>query len=85
MIQASGVIICLGYILGLLFSALPGGGFWVLGLGIIGAILLRVVANTNAFKRGRNFARRVSQSKEKGLTKSKESPLTRVYPHPRIW
>jgi competence protein ComEC len=38
MIQTSGVIICLGYILGLLFTAIPHGGFWVLSLGVLGAI-----------------------------------------------
>jgi competence protein ComEC len=41
MVQTSGVVICLGFILGLLFTALPGGGFWVLGLGMVGAVLFR--------------------------------------------
>ncbi len=80
MIQASGVIICLGYILGLLFSAIPGTGFWVLGLGLIGAILLRS-RFTIAFQRGR----KVRQNQEKKSAKSKEPPLPRVYPHPRVW
>ncbi|WP_017653887.1 ComEC/Rec2 family competence protein [Fortiea contorta] len=39
MIQASGVIICLGYILGLLLSVVPLGGVWILLLGILGAVL----------------------------------------------
>ncbi len=41
MIQASGVIICLGYIFGLLSTATPWGGIWVLVLGIVAAILFR--------------------------------------------
>jgi competence protein ComEC len=41
MIESSGVIICLGYILGLLFSAVPWGGVWILALGILGAVLFR--------------------------------------------
>ncbi len=41
MIQSSGVIICLGYILGLLFTAVPGSGVWILVLGIVCAVLLR--------------------------------------------
>ncbi|MEA5570534.1 ComEC/Rec2 family competence protein [Calothrix sp. UHCC 0171] len=77
MIQASGVIICLGYILGLLFSAIPGGGFWIFGLGLIGVIL---------FRRGRNHSRTIPPSKTRGLEKSRHVPsLPRVYPHPRIW
>ncbi|HIK04238.1 MAG TPA: ComEC/Rec2 family competence protein [Trichormus sp. M33_DOE_039] len=39
MIQTSGAIICLAYILGLLFTVVPGGGIWILPLGIVGAIL----------------------------------------------
>ncbi|OUL22600.1 ComEC/Rec2 family competence protein [Nostoc sp. 106C] len=42
MIQASGVIICLGYILGLLFTAVPWGGVWIFVLGILAAVLLRL-------------------------------------------
>ncbi|BCL35056.1 ComEC/Rec2 family competence protein [Nostoc sp. MS1] len=41
MIQASGVIICLSYILGLLLTAVPGGGVWVLVLGIVCAVFFR--------------------------------------------
>lgn len=41
MIQASGVIICLFYILGLLSTAVPWGGICVLVLGIVGAIFSR--------------------------------------------
>ncbi len=39
--SASAVIICLAYILGLLFTALPGvGGYGVLGLGIVAALVV---------------------------------------------
>ncbi|MBD2439625.1 ComEC/Rec2 family competence protein [Nostoc sp. FACHB-110] len=41
MIQSSGVILCLGYILGLLFTAIPWGGVWILALGLVGGILFR--------------------------------------------
>ncbi|MFK0733791.1 MAG: ComEC/Rec2 family competence protein [Gloeotrichia echinulata GP01] len=41
MIQITGVTICLGYILGLLFTAVPWGGVWILLLGVLGAIVLR--------------------------------------------
>ncbi|MUG98069.1 DUF4131 domain-containing protein [Scytonema sp. UIC 10036] len=41
MIQTSGVIICLFYILGLLLTAVPWGGFCVLTLGIAGAVVSR--------------------------------------------
>jgi competence protein ComEC len=41
MIQTSGVIICLGYILGLLFTAIPWGGVWIVILGVVGAVLFR--------------------------------------------
>ncbi|HIK12494.1 MAG TPA: ComEC/Rec2 family competence protein [Oscillatoriaceae cyanobacterium M33_DOE_052] len=38
--SASAVIICFAYILGLLFTALPGGGYGVLGLGIVAALVV---------------------------------------------
>ena len=41
MIQTSGVIICLSYILGLLFTAVPGRGVWILVLGIVCAVFFR--------------------------------------------
>jgi competence protein ComEC len=41
MIQSSSVIICLGYIFGLLFTAVPWGGVWVLALGLVGTVLFR--------------------------------------------
>lgn len=76
MFQASGVVICLGYILGLLFSPVPGGGFWVLGLSLVGAVL---------FRRRRNFPHRAAQTKEKGLAKAATPPVPQILPHPRVW
>jgi competence protein ComEC len=76
MFQASGVVICLGYILGLLFSPVPGGGFWVLGLSLVGAILL---------KRGRRVASQPGKTKEKRLALAATSPKVEILPHPRVW
>jgi competence protein ComEC len=75
MIQASGVIICLFYILGLLLTAVPWGGFCVLILGITGAI----------FSRQQQFNRRRSASK-----KENSQALTRSLPRwqpisPKVW
>ncbi|TAF10450.1 MAG: ComEC/Rec2 family competence protein [Nostocales cyanobacterium] len=77
MMQSSGVIICLSYILGLLFTAVPWGGAWILGLGILAAIFFRV-----SYISLRKFALK----REKSITKGKtgvNSPLTT--PHPRVW
>lgn len=41
MVRATGVIICLGYIFGLLLTAVPGGGFWIFLVGVIGAFFAR--------------------------------------------
>lgn len=77
MIQASGVIICLGYILGLLFTAVPWGGFWVLGLGVVGAIF---------FGRRRPNIRKPPQNKENSQTQTKTAPqLPQTTPHARVW
>jgi competence protein ComEC len=75
MFQASGVVICLGYILGLLFSPVPGGGFWVLGLSLVGAIL---------FKRGRRVAFKSGKTKEKRLAFAATSLKVEILPHPRV-
>ncbi|NEU77417.1 DUF4131 domain-containing protein [Hassallia byssoidea VB512170] len=70
MIQASGVVICLGYILGLLFTAVPFGGVWVLILGIVGAVFLR--------------RRRITLTK--ALQKTKAAPPNwQTNPKPIIW
>ncbi|WP_414583661.1 ComEC/Rec2 family competence protein [Scytonema sp. PCC 10023] len=77
MIQASGVIICLGYILGLLFTAVPWGGFWVLGLGVVGGIF---------FGRRRPNIRKPPQNKENSQTQTKTVPqLPQTTPHVRVW
>jgi competence protein ComEC len=77
MIQASGVIICLGYILGLLFTAVPWGGFWVLGLGVVGGIF---------FGRRRPNIRKPPQNKENSQTQTKTAPqLPQTTPHARVW
>ena len=41
MLRATGIIICLGYIFGLLSTAIPGGGFWILLVGVVGAVLAK--------------------------------------------
>jgi competence protein ComEC len=73
MFQATGVIICLGYIFGLLFTSVPWGGAWVLFLGVLGAVVFRnrspnlpMLANTRA----------KSQTAPPLLTKT---------PHSRVW
>ncbi|MDF5739324.1 MULTISPECIES: ComEC/Rec2 family competence protein [unclassified Nostoc] len=76
MIQTSGVIICLGYIFGLLFTAVPWGGVWILVLGIVGAILFR----------RRTTSRQVAQKPENGGSKNKAVPnIWQTTLHPRIW
>ena len=65
MVRATGVIICLGYIFGLLFTAVPGGGFWIILLGVIGAFLAR--------KRqipGRKLSQEIKHSKSSKKTSS---------------
>jgi competence protein ComEC len=77
MIQTSGVIICLGYILGLLFTAIPWGGVWILILGLAGAVLFRKRYTT---------ARQVAQ--KPGNIGSKIKFVFNTWqsvPHPRIW
>ncbi|MCX7596506.1 MAG: ComEC family competence protein, partial [Fischerella sp.] len=70
MMQATGVIICLGYIFGLLFTAIPGGGVWMLLLGVVGAIVFQ--------RRGLLL--------QKILQKNKTAPqLLSTIPHPRAW
>ncbi|MHC5614843.1 MAG: ComEC/Rec2 family competence protein, partial [Nostoc sp.] len=76
MIQTSGVIICLGYIFGLLFTAVPWGGLWILVLGIVGAILFR----------RRTTSRQLAEKPENAGSKNKAvSNIWQTTPHPRIW
>ncbi|MEH2097095.1 competence protein [Nostoc sp. 'Peltigera membranacea cyanobiont' 213] len=76
MIQTSGVIICLGYIFGLLFTAVPWGGVWILVLGIVGAIVFRRRTNLQ----------QLAQKAEKAGSKNKAVSNTwQTNSHPRIW
>jgi len=73
MIQTSGVIICLGYIFGLLFTAVPWGGVWILIVAILGAVFLR--------KR-----KTPPQPKESTGNKNKVTAnIWQSFPHPRVW
>ncbi|MDB9321535.1 ComEC/Rec2 family competence protein [Nodularia spumigena CS-591/04] len=75
MIQTSGVFICLGFILGLLLTGVPGGGFWVLGFGVVGAVLF-----------GRRRLGRFAQKSENAGGKTEGVPnIWQNAPHPRIW
>jgi competence protein ComEC len=76
MIQVSGVIISLAYILGLLFTVVPGGGIWMVVLGVLGAII---------FSRRRAISRRKPQSTTSTLAKGQAAPLPSALPHHRIW
>ncbi|MEH2192725.1 MAG: ComEC/Rec2 family competence protein [Nostoc sp.] len=76
MIQTSGVIICLGYIFGLLFTAVPWGGVWILVLAIVGAIV---------FTR-RTSPRQLDHKAENAGSKNKAVSNTwQTNSHPRIW
>ncbi|WP_341527792.1 ComEC/Rec2 family competence protein [Nostoc sp. UHCC 0302] len=78
MIQTSGVIICLGYIFGLLFTAVPWGGAWILVLGVVGAVVSRRLYTTS---------RQVAQKPEATTgSKTKTVPNTwQTTLHPRVW
>lgn len=78
MIQTSGVIICLGYILGLLFTAVPWGGVWILILGIVGGVLFR-----RRYPKSRQLPLKPPEKtdrKTKTIPNSKQTIL-----HPRVW
>ncbi|HLO85964.1 MAG TPA: ComEC/Rec2 family competence protein [Nostocaceae cyanobacterium] len=75
MMQTSSVIICLSYIIGLLMTAIPGGGLWVFVSGILAAVLLR-----------RHYLLKRSNTREKSLTKTKAiTDFSRNIPHSRVW
>ncbi|TFI52092.1 ComEC/Rec2 family competence protein [Mastigocladus laminosus UU774] len=69
MIQISGVIICLSYILGLLFTAIPWGGVWILLLSVVIAV----------------FLQRRRLTLQKVLAKSKTAPQLSNIVHFRVW
>jgi competence protein ComEC len=77
MIQTSGVIICLAYILGLLFTVFPGGGVWILPLGILSAVLSR---------KGYTKPPIVSQTSEISQSRVKVTPnIWKSNIQPRVW
>ncbi len=73
MIQAPGLIICLGYILGLLCSATPWGGVLILFTSIVAAII---------FQRRRVACKKLALQKTK--PQAKTAHTLRTIPHPRI-
>jgi competence protein ComEC len=77
MVQVGGVIICLGYIVGLLFTAIPYGGFIVLTLGIILAVFSR--------KRLQNLRKLLQKQETPGGKAKTISQLRQNFPHPKIW
>ncbi|MEA5516790.1 ComEC/Rec2 family competence protein [Nodularia sp. UHCC 0506] len=74
MIQTSGAFICFGFILGLLLTGVPGGGFWVLGFGVVGAVLF-----------GRRRLGRFAEKYANAGGKTEGVPnIWQNAPHPRI-
>ncbi|MEM7556331.1 MAG: ComEC/Rec2 family competence protein [Cyanobacteria bacterium P01_A01_bin.84] len=73
MIQASGVIICLSYILGLLLTSFPGSGLWILGIGFVGALI----------SRQQQISARVN--KKRSRSHDSKSRLPRIPVKPIIW
>jgi competence protein ComEC len=77
MVQTSIVVICLGYILGLLFTAVPQGGVWILLLGIAAAILI---------PRSYTYLLKSAKKRETAATKTKTINTTGLaVPRFRIW
>ncbi len=76
MIQAPGLIICLGYILGLLLSASPWGGVLVLFLSVVIAVL---------FQRQRVVSKKLAVQKTKPQVAKEAAHTLRTTPHPRIF
>jgi competence protein ComEC len=74
---SSNVVICLAYILGLLFTSVPWGGAYVFGMGLLAAVFFRAF-----YIKLRKF----NLQKQSSITKTRggvNTPLTT--PHPRIW
>ncbi|MFM7407871.1 MAG: ComEC/Rec2 family competence protein [Cuspidothrix sp.] len=77
MMQTSGIIICLSYILGLLVTAIPWGGVGMLLLGVVGAVL---------FRRIYVDLRKSALKKEVALGKTKAEVNNWIdFLHPRVW
>ena len=76
MIQAPGVIICLGYILGLLLSTTPWGGALVLLVSLVVAVVLQ---------RRRIVCKKLALQKTKPQIAKKAAHTLRTTPHPRIF
>jgi competence protein ComEC len=77
MMQTSGVIICLSYVLGLLLTVVPGGGIWVLLLGIVFAVV---------FQRRSVILRRLAEKRKNAVTKNQILTNTwQINTHPRVW
>ncbi|MEO1429900.1 MAG: ComEC/Rec2 family competence protein [Cyanobacteria bacterium J06633_8] len=75
MIQTPGLIICLGYIVGLLLSANPWGGLLIFSLSAIGAVILQ---------RRRIVSKKLALQKTKPQIAKKTGYNLRSTPHPRI-
>jgi competence protein ComEC len=75
MIQAPGVIICLGYILGLVLSATPLGWVFILFLTVVTAAILQ---------RQRVVCKKLASQKTKSQAAKKAAQNLRTIPHPRI-
>ncbi|MEM1392016.1 MAG: ComEC/Rec2 family competence protein [Cyanobacteria bacterium P01_A01_bin.80] len=75
MIQATGLIICLGYILGLLLSRSPWGGILILFFSVVMAVV---------FQRQRVVSKKLALQKTKSKTANKATHDLRATPHPRI-
>ncbi|MEL7241167.1 MAG: ComEC/Rec2 family competence protein [Cyanobacteria bacterium J06573_2] len=75
MIQAPGLIICLGYILGLLLSANPWGGVFILFISVLIAVV---------FQRQRVISKKLAFQKTNPQAAKKAAHTLRTIPHPKI-
>ncbi|NJN11936.1 MAG: DUF4131 domain-containing protein [Richelia sp. RM1_1_1] len=75
MIQANGVIICLGYILGLLLSATTWGGILILSVSVVAAVI---------FQRQRVVSKKIALQKTKSPQAKKAGHSLKTTVHPRI-
>lgn len=77
MIQASGVIICLSYIIGLLSTAIPWSGFLLPIVGIVGALIAK--RSVIVFRKSLQ-----KQEKQSGKTKTALQPRL-AFLNPKLW